>query len=219
MAWNIACAAAVLYDVQPRHRVSKVLVLEADFRRPSLAVTHGLQARPGLTELIAEDLPLSHAIQRVAVGDHSNGAGHGAHLDVIVAGSLPPNPLAMLESDRTTDPPSMLTGIYELVIIDTPPITVVSSAAVPLLGRVSGVLVVGRVGLTRRDTATRLHKRLASLNAPVLGLVANGVRSPVGGSYGYYGGEDDTRRDRSRRRRDRQALADAEELEREELRR
>jgi len=75
---------------------------------------------------------------------------------------------------------------YDLVVIDTPPLTAVSDAF-PLLGKVDGVVIVGRVGRNRRDVAQRLHETLSGVGAPLLGVIANGFESGRLGSYGGYG--------------------------------
>jgi Mrp family chromosome partitioning ATPase len=73
---------------------------------------------------------------------------------------------------------------YDLIVIDTPPLTAVSDAF-PLLGKVDGVIIVGRVGRNRRDVAHRLHETLAGAGAPLLGVIANGVNARGPGSYAY----------------------------------
>ena len=75
---------------------------------------------------------------------------------------------------------------YDLVVIDTPPLTAVSDAF-PLLGKVDGVVIVGRVGRNRHDVAQRLHETLSGAGAPLLGVIANGFKSGRLGSYGGYG--------------------------------
>jgi len=75
---------------------------------------------------------------------------------------------------------------YDLVVIDTPPLTAVSDAF-PLLGKVDGVVIVGRVGRNRCDVAQRLHETLSGAGAPLLGVIANGFKSGRLGSYGGYG--------------------------------
>src|SRR5688500_11371765 len=72
---------------------------------------------------------------------------------------------------------------YDFVIVDTPPTTIVSDA-IPLVTQVGGVIVVGRINKTTRDAAEQLRDQLRNLGAPVLGIVANGVRSRTG-RYGY----------------------------------
>jgi len=69
-------------------------------------------------------------------------------------------------------------------VIDTPPLTAVSDAF-PLLRKVDGVIIVGRVGRNRRDVAQRLHETLTGASAPLLGVVANGFKAGRLGSYGY----------------------------------
>jgi Mrp family chromosome partitioning ATPase len=59
------------------------------------------------------------------------------------------------------------------------------SDAFPLLGKVDGVIIVGRVGRNRRDVAQRLHETLMGAGAPLLGVVANGLKSGRRGGYGY----------------------------------
>ena len=74
--------------------------------------------------------------------------------------------------------------MYELVVIDTPPLVAVSDAF-PLLTLVDGVIIVGRVGRNRRDVAARLHETLVGAGAPLVGIVANGVKASPRGPYGY----------------------------------
>ena len=72
---------------------------------------------------------------------------------------------------------------YDLVVVDTPPLTAVSDAF-PLLSKVDGVIIVGRVGRNRRDVAQRLHETLMGAGAPLLGVVANGLKSGRRGGMG-----------------------------------
>jgi succinoglycan biosynthesis transport protein ExoP len=84
---------------------------------------------------------------------------------------------ALLEQARAT---------YDLVVIDTPPLAAVSDAF-PLLRKVDGVVIVGRVGRNRRDVAQRLHETLTGADAPLLGVVANGFKASRLGSRDYGG--------------------------------
>jgi Mrp family chromosome partitioning ATPase len=100
---------------------------------------------------------------------------------VLAAGPLPPNPHDLLESRRFEELLHAAEERYDLVVIDTPPASIVSDAT-PLTTRVSGVLVVARLGRTTRDSLTRLRDQLRNLRAPLIGVVANGV---AGGQSGY----------------------------------
>jgi capsular exopolysaccharide synthesis family protein len=149
-----------------------------------------LRAGPGLAELLTHQVGLEEAIQSkpLATGGNSASGGERA-LDVIVSGSLPPNPAELIESQAMSEALSRLAERYELVVIDTAPVGVVSDAF-PLLHKVDGVIVVARIGQSTRDSAERLREQLGRLEAPVLGIVANAIKVRRGGKYGYgyYGG-------------------------------
>ncbi len=129
-------------------------------------------------------MPLSEAIQSVEL-DSPSGAGKERALDVLVAGAaLPPNPGELIESHAMETVLEQVKSKYDLVVIDTPPLTAVSDAF-PLLRKVDGVVIVGRVGRNRRDIAERLHETLTGAGAPLLGVIANGFKAGRRGSYGY----------------------------------
>jgi succinoglycan biosynthesis transport protein ExoP len=175
---NLAAAAAEAGD--------RVLLIEADLRRPTLAQRLEQRPdRPGLTTLIASKLPLHHAVQPVALSTWLSNVSSDASLDVLFAGPQPPNPIDLLESERMREIIRDAEDEYDLVIVDTPPTSVVSDA-IPLVKLVSGVIVVSRLGRSTRDAARRLREQLELLDAPVLGVVANFVPSAPG-YYGYYG--------------------------------
>jgi capsular exopolysaccharide synthesis family protein len=176
VAWNLARVAA---------SSSKVVIVETDLRNPTLSRQHGLKVGPGLAELLTHQVGLEAAIQSkpLAVGGNSASGGERA-LDVIVSGSLPPNPAELIESQAMSEALSRLTERYELVVVDTAPIGVVSDAF-PLLREVDGVIVVARMGQSTRDSAERLREQLGRLDASVLGIVANAIKLRRGGKYGY----------------------------------
>jgi tyrosine-protein kinase len=181
VAWNLARVAA---------SSSKVVIVETDLRNPTLSGQHGLSPGPGLAELLTHQVQLDQAIQSkpLATGGNSASSGERA-LDVIVSGSLPPNPAELIESQAMSEALSRLVERYELVVIDTAPVGVVSDAF-PLLRKVDGVIAVARMGKSTRDSAEQLREQLGRLEAPVLGIVANAIKVRRGGKYGYgyYGG-------------------------------
>lgn len=164
---------------------SRVLLLEADLRRPTVALQLDVSSGPGVADVLIGAVSLSEATQLVDLDLPSvNGAG-GRTLDVLVAGSsLPPNPGELIESHAMEALLQQAKAKYDLIVIDTPPLTAVSDAF-PLLRKVDGVIIVGRVGRNRRDVAQRLHETLTGAGAPLLGVVANGFKAGRGGSYGY----------------------------------
>ena len=94
----------------------------------------------------------------------------------LAGASLPPNPGELIESHAMESLFGQAKPRYDLIVVDTPPLTAVSDAF-PLLGKVDGVIIVGRVGRNRRDVAQRLHETLTGAGAPLLGVVANGFKS------------------------------------------
>ena len=167
--------------------VSKVSVvlLEADLRRPALGdVLDNLNER-GLVNVLADHEPIADVIQHVPV--HMAGLPDlGVKLDVVTSGSTPPNPTDLLESDRMGSVLAELEGRYDLVVVDTSPLTVVPDA-IPLLGRVSGIAVVVRDGKSTKTAARELRRQLDHLNVSPLGIVINGSSIPRdAASYGYY---------------------------------
>jgi succinoglycan biosynthesis transport protein ExoP len=162
-----------------------VLLLEADLRRPGLAQQLDAQPGPGLADVLIGAVPLAEAIQTIDLEAPSGEGATVRTLDVLVAGAtLPPNPGELIESRAMETLLERAGSAYDLVVIDTPPLTAVSDAF-PLLGKVDGVIIVGRVGRNRRDVAQRLHETLTGAGAPLLGVVANGLKSGRRGGYGY----------------------------------
>ena len=103
---------------------------------------------------------------------------------MLVAGHPPPNPAELIESGAMADLLSWAKEHYEFVVIDTPPVAVVSDA-MPLLRQVDGVILVSKLGKNTRDAAAYLRDRLRGVNAPLLGVVANGVKAKAENAYGY----------------------------------
>jgi capsular exopolysaccharide synthesis family protein len=176
ISWNLACTAA--------SGGARVLLLEADFRHPSLQQHVGNVADgvPGLGEIIASDLDLHRGVAQVTLESTKEGRPL-ATVDVVLAGPVPPNPADLLESQRMRNLIVEAERDYDLVVIDTPP-TLVVPDAVPLVKQVSGVIVVTRLGFTMRDTARKLRAQLDRLGAPALGIVVNAVEH-WRARYGY----------------------------------
>jgi capsular exopolysaccharide synthesis family protein len=174
ISWNLAAAAA--------SAGSRVLLLEAELRKPSFVTKFNMRAPHGLTDILAHGVSPANVTYQLPLGDGMGGGEAAAVLDVIPAGPRVPNPSDLLESARMHNLISELEDLYDFIVIDVPPASVVSDA-IPLVSRASGVLVVVRLGITRRDGAAHLNDRLTHLGAPVLGVVLNSIDA----SDGYYG--------------------------------
>lgn len=163
VSWNIALAEARAGD--------RVLLVEADLRRPTLVQNLGLPTpEEGLSLVLAGASEAKDAIQNV----------HG--IDLLPAGPLPPNPAELIESQRMVDLLAWAEREYDRVIIDTPPAAVVADA-LSLFSQVGGVVVVTRLQQSQHDAAIHLRDQLTNTGAPVLGIVVNGVQAPPDSSY------------------------------------
>lgn len=155
---------------------SAVLLVEADLRRPTLAQQLNIAEGPGVADVVVGSLSLWRATQPVAIDQRSDGAKRPLALDVLVAGSwTPPNPAQLIESRAMAAMLGQASEAYDLVVVDSSPPCVADSF--PLLRRVDGVVVVGRMGRSRRPAAERLRETLQLLGAPVLGVIANDVKT------------------------------------------
>ncbi len=164
---------------------ARVLLIEADLRRPTVAAQLDISSGPGLADVLIGMVSLNDAIQSIDLDQPARQDSRGRMLDALVAGAaLPPNPGELIESHAMESLLEQVRSTYDLVVIDTPPLTAVSDAF-PLLRKVDGVIIVGRVGRNRRDVAERLHETLTGAGAPLLGVVANGLKSGRLGAYGY----------------------------------
>jgi receptor protein-tyrosine kinase len=163
---------------------TKTLLLESDMRRPDLARHYRLRPGPGLSEVLTGGASPVESVQSVPIATRVNSTRSQVSLDVLVSGHLPPNPAELLESRAMGDLLAWASEHYGLVVIDTVPLAVVSDA-MPLLRRVDGIVLVSQVGKNTRDSAIFLRERLEGVGAPVLGVVANEVRTKPTGRYGY----------------------------------
>jgi capsular exopolysaccharide synthesis family protein len=176
---NLARAAARADD-------KRALLIEADLRRPGLNKLIGRNGVAGLAELLSHSQDLETGLRELVVTpDQMRETEHPVRLDVLLAGATPPNPAELLDSRRMEALLEAADAIYDIVIIDTPPIGVVSDA-IPLVHQVDGLLVINRMGISRRDHGVRLMKRFAGLGAHILGVVVNSYKAPDEGDYGYY---------------------------------
>src|SRR5665213_1007478 len=150
---------------------------------PTLALQLDIQSGPGLAGALMAISRWTRPLTRWPCRRHPARGSGGRTLDVLAAGAvLPPNPGELLESDAMDAVLEQAKSAYDLVVVDTPPLTAVSDAF-PLLTKVDGVIVVGWIGRSRRDDAEGLQQILAGSGAPLLGVIANGSKTSGLGSY------------------------------------
>jgi tyrosine-protein kinase len=125
-----------------------------------------------------------HLAQPAKRGAHSAPDELGPTIDVITAGSLPPNPADLVESDAMSDLLRKLSDRYDFIMLDSPPGPVVSDT-LPLMSHVDGVIVVSSLRHVTRRGAERLLEELESVHARPLGVVVNQAKPLREGYYGY----------------------------------
>lgn len=152
----------------------RVLLIDADMRRPKQAKLLSMKASPGLSNVLAN---------LCAIEDVVNSEVY-RHLDVIFSGDIPPNPSELLGHNRMKQLLTQLGEQYDYIFIDTPPVNVVTDACVlsPLL---DGVLMVVRQGHSDRDSIQYAMSQLEFTEAKVLGFILNGANLGSANRYGY----------------------------------
>ncbi|PLZ97207.1 lipopolysaccharide biosynthesis protein, partial [Fischerella thermalis CCMEE 5328] len=153
----------------------RVLLVDADMRKPTQHHLWGLINSVGLSHLLVGQGVFSQAVQKVT-----------EFLAVLTAGVIPPNPLALIDSEGMTSLVDIFAENYDYVIFDTPPLAGIADAAV--LGKMAdGILLVTRPGVLDAPSAAAAKSLLERSEANVLGIVANAVNAKQEpSSYFYY---------------------------------
>jgi capsular exopolysaccharide synthesis family protein len=156
---------------------SRVLLIDADLRKPRIHRDFNLFRSPGLTNRIAlseNDGPDNSAIH----------ATHVPHMFIMPSGNSTPSPAEMLSSERLAKVLDSCRRAFDYIIMDAPPTLGLADSMI-LARQVDGVVMVARAGSTGKENFRVSIKRLAQVKAPVLGVVLNGVDldSP---EYAYY---------------------------------
>ena len=157
------------------HAGRRVLLIDADLRRPSQHLIHGLRRSPGLTHILKDVLPFHRVVQQTLIDN----------LDFLATGSEVSNPAELLASPRLNVLLEEVRPLYDVVIFDSSPLLAVTDSSI-IASVVDGVLLVVRVSATRRHDIERTLEHLKTLGTLVLGTVVNGmVREQFGYGYGY----------------------------------
>jgi len=153
---------------------TKVVIVDADLRRPRLAQTLGLEGAVGLSDVLIGRVSLDDALQPWGV----------AGMKVLPAGQMPPNPSELLGSQSMADVLNTLTDWFDVVLIDAPPLLPVSDAAI-LSRRTGGAIVIAAAGRTHRNQLKGALEVLQGVGGEVLGVVATMLPTKGPDAYGY----------------------------------
>jgi len=158
----------------------RVVLVSCDLRKPRLGEFFGVDERLGLTTAILGEQPVEELVQSIP-GDEN--------LWLLASGQPPPNPAELLNGLRVQEIFSTLRKLFDLVLIDSPPVLPVTDAVV-LSKDADATLLVVAAGQTRRGDLQRAAEKLAQVNARITGIVLNETSRQAGGyayRYGYAG--------------------------------
>ncbi|HEX2894783.1 MAG TPA: polysaccharide biosynthesis tyrosine autokinase [Marmoricola sp.] len=152
----------------------RVLLVDGDLRRPKVASVLGLERAVGLTTVLVGRSELHDSIQKHA----------GSGIFVLASGPIPPNPTEVLQSHAAQSLFDRLTDMFDMVIIDAPPLLPVSDAAI-MARDVDGAIMVVRHGSTTREQLRQASVRLQQVDANLFGVTVNMAPRRGKRSYGY----------------------------------
>jgi capsular exopolysaccharide synthesis family protein len=153
----------------------RVLLIDADLRRPSIHKTLGMGPHSGLSNVLTGSTTLNDATRSAIL----------PNLFVLAAGTPPPDPAELLASSKMRDVLAELREQYDHIVIDTPPSLSVTDAVV-LSPRADAVVLVIRSGQTTKQALRRSRDILTQVNAKVVGVLLNAVDLSSPDYYYYY---------------------------------
>lgn len=157
---------------------NKVLLIDADMRKPTVHYTFRLNNLRGLSNVLIGDCALEQAASSSDVD----------HLDVLTSGPIPPNPAELLGSKQMKQTLEYAKTLYDIVIFDSPPTLAVTDSQI-ITQIVDGTLLVVRSKQTEIEGATKAADMLKAGKGRVLGTVLNDLDKTTSNSYYYYGAD------------------------------
>lgn len=162
----------------------KVLLMDTDLRKPNIHTFFGLDNSKGVTNVLSEDIEHAKIVQHTDI----------RNLYILASGPIPPNPSELLGSQKIKILLNEVKDEYDMVLFDSPPVCLVTDAAV-LSTIVDGVILVCASRQTTIENAKSAKALLNKVNANILGVVLNKIATKVGcynkivDYYTYYEGE------------------------------
>lgn len=153
----------------------RVILVDADLRRPSIHRMFRVEAEPGLTSVLADEISLEDALHSTAIEGFK----------VLTAGPLPPNPPELLNSQAMMDLLERFKEIADLVVFDTPPTIPVTDSQV-IASHMDGVVLVVEAGQSRKATLKHARDLLERTHGRLLGVVLNKIDQSAKGYYYHY---------------------------------
>ena len=165
---------AVNLAISIANTAKKVLLIDGDMRKPSVHRYFGLENKNGLSEILA-GLTNEVKIRRTEV----------ENLHVLTSGEIPPNPAELFGSKQMDNLLSYVKEFFDYVIIDTPPVNVVTDAAI-LAEKITGYVFVVQSGKNHYNELNYGLETIQQMNGNVVGMILNDVTGRGGNHYGGY---------------------------------
>lgn len=157
---------------------TKVLLVDADMRKPTVHYTFSLTNTIGLTTVLTKQTDLFDAVTQI---DSSN-------LFVLPCGPIPPNPAELLSSRSMDEFVESALSEYDMVLFDSPPVLVVTDAQL-LANKCDGTVLVVSSNFTEKENALKAKEQLTTSKAKLLGVILNNKKQDQSQYYYYYGGK------------------------------
>lgn len=154
----------------------KTLLIDADMRKPTVHFTFRLDNLRGLSTALINGTSFASVAESFDIDN----------LDVISSGPVPPNPSELLGSQRFKDLLAEAYDVYDMIVIDTPPILAVTDAQI-LATMMDGVVIVARSGITEVEELKEAVELIEKVQGNLLGTVLNDVEKTANNNYYYYG--------------------------------
>src|SRR6478736_6102065 len=154
----------------------RVLLIDADLRKPTAQYTFRLENHIGLTNVLTRQSTLTQAVQESEI----------PHLSVLTSGPIPPNPSELLASAQMAELLKEMKKQFDMVIFDTPPILAVADAQI-LANQLDASILVVSSGKTEKAAALKAKELLVHAKSKLLGAVLNNRKADSGNYYYYYG--------------------------------
>ncbi|WP_439443711.1 CpsD/CapB family tyrosine-protein kinase [Listeria aquatica] len=168
---TISANLAVVFAQQGK----KTLLIDADLRKPTIHKTFSKNLYTGLSAVLTNEISLEESYRPTEIDN----------LFVLTSGAIPPNPNEMLGSKKMASVLQELQQSFDLILIDTPPVTILSDALVIAKNNTDGIIMVTRYASTSKDKIKQAINAINVTHVPIIGAVLNGVSEKKSNYYSY----------------------------------
>jgi tyrosine-protein kinase Etk/Wzc len=154
----------------------KVVLLDLDMRKPKIHLGFNVENKKGMSTLLINLDKVDDCIQKSGLDN----------LDFITAGPVPPNPSELIISEQMKNLLNYLKTIYDIILIDTPPVGIVTDG-IPIIQMSDYPIYVLRSGLSKKSFIQNINNLISENNILKISIILNGLELGSKGSYGIYG--------------------------------